>query len=288
MKILISGKDSYIGNHIADWLRLSKDETFVVDFLDVREPNWIDKNFLGYDTVIHVAGIVHRKDITDAAIYEKVNTTLPVEVATRAKQSGVRQFVFMSSMAVYGIGKKLSNNIIDQSTPINPKSLYGKSKYKAENLLKELEDDSFLITIVRPPNVYGKGCKGGYITGYSNIVSKIPVIPDAYGDIKQSVIYIDNLCEIIRLLIINRSRGIFTPQDDKAVSAVELMTEICKVNCLHKKKSKVAGVIVRLLSFLSLAVKVYGGVAYSEKVSAYPNGNYVKVPFNEAIKRTLQ
>lgn len=43
MKILISGKDSYIGNHIADWLRLSKDETFVVDFLDVREPNWIDK-----------------------------------------------------------------------------------------------------------------------------------------------------------------------------------------------------------------------------------------------------
>ena len=151
-----------------------------------------------------------------------------------------------------------------------------------------MEDDSFLITIVRPPNVYGKGCKGGYITGYSNIVSKLPIIPDAYGDIKQSVIYIDNLCEIIRLLIINRSSGIFTPQDDKAVSAVELMTEICKVNGLHKKKSKIAGVIVRLLSFLSLAVKGYGGVAYSKKVSAYPNGNYVKVPFNEAIKRTLQ
>ena len=85
MKILISGKDSYIGNHIADWLRLSIDETFVVDFLDVREPNWIDKDFLGYDTVIHVAGIVHRKDITDAAIYEKVNTILTSQLQSIPK-----------------------------------------------------------------------------------------------------------------------------------------------------------------------------------------------------------
>ena len=130
MKILISGKDSYIGNHIADWLRLSKDETFVVDFLDVREPNWIDKNFLGYDTVIHVAGIVHRKDITDAAIYEKVNTTLPVEVATRAKQSGVRQFVFMSSMAVYELGKNCPIISLTSQLQLIPKVYMGKVNTK--------------------------------------------------------------------------------------------------------------------------------------------------------------
>ena len=74
MKVLISGKNSYIGDKIGAWLLASKDISFEIDFLDVRLDSWKEFNFLGYDVVIHVAGIVHRKGITDTAIYHKVNT----------------------------------------------------------------------------------------------------------------------------------------------------------------------------------------------------------------------
>lgn len=287
MKVLISGKDSYIGNHIEEWL-LKPKNNFEVDFLDVRNPDWNKHNFDGYDAVIHVAGIVHRKDITDSKIYDAVNTQLPYSVAKKAKEAGVKQFVFLSTMAVYGLGKKLKENYIDFTTPENPVGFYGESKLKAERKLQQLEDDNYVISIVRPPNVYGKGCKGGYISGYASIIRKLPVIPVAYENVKQSVIYIDNLCEFIRLLLENKSQGVFLPQDDVAVSAVELMDAIGRGIGVNRKKSKILGFVPHMLSFLPLTVKGYGGVAYTASASCYSGGNYVVVPFKDAILRTVR
>ena len=287
MKVLISGKNSYIGDKIGAWLLASKDISFEIDFLDVRLDSWKEFNFLGYDVVIHVAGIVHRKGITDTAIYHKVNTVLPVEVAKRAKSQGVKQFVFFSTMAVYGMGKTMEGAIITKETPANPREPYGNSKYKAELLLKELENDKFAIAIIRPPNVYGKNCKGGYITGYASIVRKLPAIPDAFDDVKQSVLYIDNLTEFCKLVIINRDRGVFLPQDDKTVKAVELMSSIAKAVGIKRCTSKLLGLGVGLLSFTSVVNKGYGGIAYTMDASKYERGNYIVKPFNEAIKETL-
>lgn len=288
MKVLISGKDSYIGDKIGAWLLASKKESFEVQYLDVRNDSWTSFDFSGFDTVIHVAGIVHRKDIKDISIYDKVNTILPVEVAKLAKSHGVRQFVFLSTMAVYGIGKTMKGAIITKETPVNPQSLYAKSKYNAEVLLKELEDESFILTIVRPPNVYGKQCKGGYITGYDSIVKKLPAIPEAYNHVKQSVLYIDNLAEFCRLVIVNKDRGIFLPQDDYPVSAVELMYSIANAKGYKKVKSKILGWGIKLLSFTSFVNKGYGGIAYSLDISKYNKGNYIVKSFEEAIKETLR
>ncbi|MCS2893456.1 NAD-dependent epimerase/dehydratase family protein [Parabacteroides faecis] len=287
MKVLISGKNSYIGDKIGTWLLASKDIPFEVDFLDVRLDSWKKFNFWGYDAVIHVAGIVHRKNITDTAIYHKVNTVLPVEVAKMAKSQGVKQFVFLSTMAVYGMGKTMKGAIITKETLANPRGPYGDSKYKAELLLKALENDHFTITIIRLPNVYGKKCKGGYITGYASIVRKLPAIPDAFNDVKQSVIYIDNLTEFCKLVIINRDGGVFLPQDDKAVSAVELMSTIAKAVGTKRCTSRLLGLGISLLSFTSVVNKGYGGIAYTMEASKYEGGNYVVKPFNEAIKETL-
>lgn len=287
MKVLICGKDSYIGDHISEWLIASKEHNFGVDILDVRMPDWGRKDFAGYDAVVHVAGIVHRKDITDPKIYYDVNTQLPYDVATKAKESGVKQFVFISTMAVYGVGKKLKENYVDLNTHINPIGLYGSSKYNAELKLRQLESRDFIISIVRPPNVYGKGCKGGYIKGYASIIRKMPLLPDAYGSIKQSILYIDNLCELIRLVLVNKANGIFLPQDDAPVSAIELMDTINKIMGLKKKRSKFFGLLPRIFSFIPLTVKGYGGIAYPISASTYYDWDYVVVPFHEAIRRSL-
>lgn len=286
-RVLITGKNSYIGNAIEKWLMDKPQSEFIVEQLDVQSENWKQYDFSLYESIVHVAGIVHRKDIIDAEIYRKVNTELPLEIAQIAKSQGVKQFVFLSTMAVYGIGKKLKENTIDDGTPLNPTSLYAVSKYNAERLLSSLNDGCFNVVVVRPPNVYGKDCKGGYISGFTRIVRILPIIPAAYGNVRQSMIYIDNLCEFIYLLIKHNSKGVYMPQDKFIPSANDLMLAISRGIGKRGYSSKVFGRIMQLFSFTSIVKKAYGGIAYSEQITDYFDGKYQVVEFIESIRRTV-
>lgn len=286
-KIIITGKDSYIGNHIQEWIERNNPD-YTVTQVDVITDEWRNTSFKDTDVIIHVAGIVHHPEITEWYVYENVNVKLPQEIAEKAKKSGVKQFIFMSSMAVYGVGKKLHSNIITENTKINPKGLYGKSKFMAEKYLMNMADEYFHVSVVRPPNVYGYGCKGNYIPNFLSVVKKLSIIPVAYENVKQSMIYIDNLTEFIRLLIENRETGVFTPQDNKTISAAELMSLLAKSAGIAKRSSKLLGIGIYLLSFVSLIRKAYGGVEYDMKISDYFNGKYQVVSTEEAIVRTIK
>lgn len=287
VRILITGKNSYIGNSIQNWLLVKPHSKFIIEQLDVQSEDWKQFDYSSYDVIIHVAGIVHRKDITDAAIYKNVNIDLPYEIARLAKSQGVKQFIFLSTMAVYGIGKKLKKNVIDADTPINPIGFYAKSKFEAECLLKPLSDENFKVVVVRPPNVYGKGCKGGYISGFTKIVRMLPVIPVAYSNVRQSMIYIDNLCEFVYLLIDQNKEGVYMPQDGVVPSANDLMVAISKGIGKNSHQSKILGLTAYLLSFTPLVKKAYGGIAYNEQMTDYFDSKYQVVEFGEAIRRTV-
>ena len=97
-KLLITGKDSYIGTHVKQWLEKEQDN-YEVDELDVKDTNWRNVKFQGYDTILHVAGIAHvSSDPNLEDLYYKVNRDLAIEVAKKAKQDGVKQLIFMSSI----------------------------------------------------------------------------------------------------------------------------------------------------------------------------------------------
>lgn len=285
MKIVIVGKNSYIGQHIGSWIAAKK-QSVLVEYVD-SYTEWEHYSFTGVDSVIVVAGIVHHPEIRDWATYDKVNIQLPVAVAQMAKSAGVSQFVFLSTMAVYGRGKRLKSNYISKNDIPNAEDMYGKSKYFAEQKLYELEDINFKIAIVRPPNVYGKGCRGGYIAGFASVLKKIPIIPVAFENVKQSVIFIDNLCELIWLIVLDKLEGVFEPQDDHAVSAVEIMEGIAIGLGLKRKKSKILGVVVKMLSWMSIVKKAYGGIAYKKECSVINGVNYIVTPFIEAIKNSV-
>lgn len=286
-RILITGENGYIGTHIKEWLS-DCEEPYDVTTLNLRTDEWKDISFKDVDVIIHTAGIVHSSEITDWDIYKKVNVDLTFALAQKAKNEGVNQLIFMSTMAVYGKGKRLSQNIIDEKTEICPTGFYGKSKYIAEQKILPLQSENFKVVIVRPPNVYGKNCKGGYITGFKSVALKLPALPYAYPKIKQSTLYIDNLCELVRLIIENGETGLFMPQDKMAVSAVELLTAIIESMGKKISKSRLLGLGIYLLSFLPIVKKAYGGVAYSEKMTAYYDNRYVVVGFKEGIRRTLK
>lgn len=288
MKVVITGTNSYIGNNIQSYIQNNDKESEIYQ-LDVAGQQWREFDFSGYDAVVHVAAIVHRNDTVSWEQYNRVNVELTAKIAEKARIQGVKQFVFLSSMAVYGVGKSLrkKKSVISCEAALNPSSMYGKSKFLAEQRLAEMEDENFRVAIVRPPNVYGPGCKGGYISTYAAIVRKLPAIPKAFTSVKQSVLYVDNLSRFIYLLIIRQKRGVYTPQDGASVSAVEIMQYISESLGLNKKTSAFLGLFIYPVSFLPLIRKGYGGVAYGKGDSHQKEFDYQIVSCKEGIKRTV-
>lgn len=292
MNILIIGKNSYIGNHIDEWLTNYGHE---VAQLDVLTEDWKTYDYSPYDAIVHVAGIVHRPDCQDWNLYHDVNTLMPVQIASRFKEQGSKSkgsrktYVYFSTMGVYHAGKRLGASVVDEHTPIlvEGNSMYGKSKAMAEIELAKLQDGAFDVSFVRPPSVYGKGCKGGYITGFRKIAQMLPVIPRAYENACQSFIYIDNLCECVRLIVEKHLSGAFCPQDDEIPNANRLLEVICKGLGKAYRSSRLLGLCLQLVSFVPLVKKAYGGIEYSRKLSDIPGMDYVVVPFEEGMRRTV-
>lgn len=191
-------------------------------------------------------------------------------------------------MAVYGQGKKLPlGNIIEESTPLNPRNYYGRSKLVAERNLQKLNTYNFKVTIVRPPNIYGYGCPGNYITSFVKLVRLTPVIPVIYTDCKQGFIYIDNLCRYIYQLIKDRRAGVFHPQDDEGISTFTLLSEIASLLQKRVLYSFALGKIISYFHKLPIVIKIFGGVSYSTTLSKKLYNNYSRVDFKNALKKTL-
>lgn len=222
-RVLITGKDSYIGTSVEKWL-IKEPDKYMVDTVDMRDGSWKEKDFSGYDVVFHVAGIAHVKETKENRdLYYKINRDLAYETAKKAKEDGVRQFVFLSSMSVYGV----ENGVIDKSTPLKPSSAYGKSKFEAEEFIEKLGDKLFRLAVLRPPMIYGKGCKGNY-PRLAKLALKTPIFPNV--DNKRSMIYIDNLSEFVKRLIDDCSGGLFFPQNKEYVNTSEMVRLIAEAN----------------------------------------------------------
>src|SRR5699024_4004170 len=90
---------------------------------------------------------------------------------------------FLSTMSVYG----LNEGIINEHTPLKPKTHYGKSKLQAEERIKLLATDTFKVAIIRPPMIYGKGCKGNY-QRLRKLALMTPVFPDIYNYLRMIIV----------------------------------------------------------------------------------------------------
>ncbi|QNO13386.1 NAD-dependent epimerase/dehydratase family protein [Alkalicella caledoniensis] len=276
-RVLITGKNSYIGTSLEKWLMREPDK-YKVDTIDMKDGSWKEKDFSVYDVVFHVAGIAHIKETTDNQdLYYKVNRDLAYETAQKAKQDGVGQFIFLSSMSVYGI----ENGVINKNTPLKSDSAYGKSKIEAEELINKLQDDSFIVATLRPPMVYGKGCRGNY-PRLAGLALKTPVFPKVEN--KRSMIYIDNLSEFVKQLIDNKSGGLFFPQNSEYVNTSEMVRLIAEAHGKRIVMTKLFNPLLRLLN-ISTVNKVFGDLVYDMSMSEYKS-NYRVCGFKESIIKT--
>ena len=269
-KILITGANSYIGTSFEKYMAQFGDE-YTVDTVDMIGDSWKSMSFSVFDCVFHVAGIAHQKEtLENAHLYYEVNRNLAVATAKKAKHDGVKQFILLSSMNVYG----MNTGVITKNTVPNPKSHYGKSKLQADEKIVKLNCDTFKVAILRPPMVYGKGCKGNY-QRLRSFALKSPIFPD-YPN-KRSMVYIGNLCEFVKNTIDEGGQGLFFPQDSKYVNTSNMVKHIASANGKKMHFTKLFNPFIRLLQF-GVVEKVFGSLIYDP--IELENMNYI-----ECIKR---
>lgn len=220
MKLLITGSTGFVGSY---FIKKYKDK-YDIEMFSFRSDDISILNCSDVDVVLHLSALVHQMGGVSTNEYERVNISQTIQLAKKAKKSGVKHFVFMSTVKVHG---EETDGTYTEESLCNPDDEYGKSKLKAEKELKKLEDKNFKVSIIRTPIVYGYGVKAN-IRSLVRLIDKVSFLP--FGGIKnrRSMIYIGNLCHLVDEVIKQRQNGIFLASDDEPLSTTKLCEYIAK------------------------------------------------------------
>lgn len=281
-RILIVGEHSYVGDSFAAYLRKFSEE-YSVRKLSVRQPCWKEESFRDIDAIYYVAAIVHCKEsLVPEEEFYRVNCQLPFAVASKAKREGVKQFIFVSSMSVYG----MLTGCIDGNTVPGPNTLYGRTKLQAENEINKLSSDEFFVAILRPPMIYGENCKGNF-EKLRKLAFKCPFFPSIEN--RRSMLYVENLNSLVEQIIRYRKRGLFSPQDAELVCTLEL------VRLFRERKGKKLydikwfnPLIHVLWKRLPVLQKMLGSLYYVPDISRVEGIEYQKYKLSEAISEMIK
>jgi nucleoside-diphosphate-sugar epimerase len=219
MRVLITGTNSFIGKN---FLKISENKEVSEISLKERQPEDID--YSPFDVVLHLAAIVHQSKKISDQDYFHVNRDLCKKVAENAKKAGVKQFIFLSTVKVYGKFIPGSDPWKEDSV-CKPEDTYGMSKFEAEVALRKLEDDEFIVSIIRTPIVY--------MLKLIKLIERFPVLPFGHVINSRHYTYIENLIAFIDRIIKIKASGTFIVMDEKALSTTDLVGYLSKF--LHRR-----------------------------------------------------
>lgn len=235
--ILLTGANGFIGRYfISQHGQLHKISTF--SFLN---DNFESLHVNNIDVVLHLSALVHQPKASYEE-YEQANVQNTINLALKAKANGVKHFVFMSTIAVYGE----EHCVLHENLTCKPVGFYGMSKLKAEIALQKLQDEYFTVSIIRPPMVYGYNAPGN-IKSLMRLIKKIPVLPFLNINNQRSFVYVGNLCAMIESIIEAKKSGVFLACDDALLSTTQLIELIAQ--SMEKK------IYLMQLSFFSKFLK---------------------------------
>ena len=239
MKVLVTGINGFIGSRFLEYNK----QKYELIPVSMRSANIGALDLHDVQSIVHFAGKAHEMSAIDDSIYFEINYDLTKQLADRAKAQGVSQFIFISSVKVYG---EESEEVLTESSGCTPEDAYGKSKLQAENYLRSIQSDTFRVAIVRPPLVYGPHVKGNMIRFLKLAEKNIP-LPFGNMDNKRSMVFIDNLVELINRIIERRASGTFVAGDREPLSTEYLMRQMRTSMGKKQKLIGIPGIVKGLL-----------------------------------------
>ena len=242
MKILITGSNGFLGQYLCQFLaeknysilaQTRKAQTFALPNIsninfDLND-NLDNVNLYQVEVIIHCAGRAHIMNETAESpltAYRQTNVQGTLNLAQKAVESGVKRFIYLSSIKVNGEETR--------ETPFKPDDLfksndpYGLSKYEAEQALLKLSEQTGLeVVIIRPVLIYGPNVKANFKSMISLANKKIP-LPIGCLDNKRSMVSLYNLADLIKTCLVhpNASGEIFLVSDQDDISVKQLFEKL--------------------------------------------------------------
>lgn len=274
--ILITGSTGFVGSRLVKLF----EEDYSLTRCSLQTMKVEDVNFSGIDVVIHLAGLAHRMTPPPDSLFFEVNSDLTKNLAESAKAGGVKHFIYMSSTKVYNDALEL----VDLSTPCEPKDAYGKSKVKAEESLRTIESHDFVVSIIRPPLIYGPGVKGN-VRKLIELAGKMKFIPLGGIDNRRSMVNVDNLIQLVNLLIQKSQSGTFLVQDEKPVSTSDLIGEIIRNSDSKARLIRIPKILQKLAHKIvpDKAKRLFGSFEVDDSFTRKTISYAPEVPFGKGI-----
>jgi nucleoside-diphosphate-sugar epimerase len=217
--ILLTGAGGFIGKR---FIEASKGH-YELRPVSVRFGQPLEIDWQSIDVVVHLAGKAHSMVPIEADIYYQSNRDLTIELAKAAKIAGVPHFVFMSTVNVYKT--EASEGIINENSDRTPQTPYGDSKRQAEDALLAMADDTFTVSVVRPPLVYGPGVKGNLLN-LLNLAQKPWPLPLGGINNKRSMVHVGNLVAMTHTIVDQKAGGCYLATDGRDISTSYLLSQI--------------------------------------------------------------
>lgn len=268
---------------------------------DVREPNSFARHFLDQDTVVLLAA-EHRDDVSPTSLYYDVNVQGMRNVLDAMDANNVKNIVFTSSVAIYGMNQPTAPI---ETSPEAPFNHYGKSKWAAEQVLHEwtAKGEGRNALVIRPTVIFGEHNRGNVFNLLKQIYSgKFIMIGNGLN--RKSMAYVGNIVGFIKYKLESGFSGvqIFNYVDKPDFDMNTLVSEIYR----HKGKSApkfrvpyligilggycfdlLSKIIAKNLPISSIRVKKFCSSTEinSDKLDA--SGFQRPVDLKEALQRTL-
>lgn len=218
LTVAVTGVSGFVGKRFCEY---NTDKYNIIP-LNLRDGQPQNLFLSGVDIIVHLAGKAHQMEPISDKIYFDINYSLTRELALQAIKFKVPHFIYISSTKVYGDEK---NIVLDERTVCTPTDAYGASKFKAEQFLRSLT--AINVAIIRPPLIYGPNVKGNMLKLLELADKKLPL---PFGNIQntRSLVFIDNLIELINTIIEAQAAGLFIAGDKKPLSTNALIILIRK------------------------------------------------------------
>jgi nucleoside-diphosphate-sugar epimerase len=220
------------GFDVVSLQRSQRSESLVqIRHFDLSSIETVNDDLLkGIDVVIHAAALVHNASAKECQ-HNLLNYDVTTKLFNLSKVVGVKKFIFVSTVGVYGVSSLSSP--IDINTQINPQTAYAKAKHLSETVLLEKSTSNIAVSVMRLPLVCGENAPGNYGVLEKISKSKLP-LPFGMTKNKRSIVSVELVAKVLidAAKDLDRYNGLQLLAEDPPVSTKDLVVQLRSHNSM--------------------------------------------------------